>query len=121
MSAEPGEERQSVPRDGIIPRGRVYSLADPHELLKLDEAARLLRVSKKTLRRRIAGGELEVIRDRRLVLVPRVSVMAYVARHTVKSTSEKRTAVRELVVVGGVPPRRPVTKLWDVVGPGAGA
>ena len=69
---------------------RVYPADGRHELLTLDEAAEVLRVSKKTLRRRIDGGEIEVVRDRRLVLVPRASVTDYVARHTVQRTRPRQ-------------------------------
>src|SRR4051794_15027609 len=85
---------QSVPRDGIAPRERVYSAEIPGGLLTLDEAAGVLRVSKKTLRRRIDGGELDVVCDPRLVLVPRASLLAYVARHTVRRPAEKRSSIR---------------------------
>jgi excisionase family DNA binding protein len=97
----------------------VYSAEMAGELLTLDEAARVLRVSKKTLRRRIDGGELDVVRDRRLVLVPRASLVAYVARHTVRRPAEKRPSIRRATVVAA-PPRRSVTKLWDVAA-GAGS
>src|SRR4051812_15037797 len=118
MSAAPGGEGQSVPRDGIVPRGRVYSLADPQELLKLDEAARLLRVSKKTLRRRIAGGELEVVRDRRLVLVPRASVVDYVSRHTVRRMRSNPSHTRQPQPSPAARAPLSAPKLWDLVVPG---
>ena len=87
----------------------MYSAEMPGELLTLDEAAGVLRVSKKTLRRRIDGGELDVVRDRRLVLVPRASLMAYVARHTVRRPAERRSSIRSATIAAASPTRRSVT------------
>jgi excisionase family DNA binding protein len=51
-------------------------------LLKLDEAARVLCCSVRTLRRRIAAGALPVFRDGRLVRVPERALTAYVTART---------------------------------------
>jgi len=48
-------------------------------LLSLAEAAELLGCSMKTLRRRIAAGDLPVVRDGRLVLVHPQDLVRYVA------------------------------------------
>jgi excisionase family DNA binding protein len=97
----------------------VYSSELTGELLTLDEAAGVLRVSKKTLRRRIDGGELDVVRDRRLVLVPRTTLLAYIARHTVRRPVDRRGSSRTATPVSANPSRRSVTKLWDASGVGS--
>jgi excisionase family DNA binding protein len=97
----------------------VYSSELPGELLTLDEAAAVLRVSKKTLRRRIDGGELDVVRDRRLVLVPRATLLAFIARHTVRRPADWPSSMRSKPPGSGNHPRRSVRKLWDAAS-GAG-
>lgn len=48
-------------------------------LLTIGEVASLLRVSKKTVMRRVASGELAAIRDGRIVRIHREAVDAFVA------------------------------------------
>lgn len=48
-------------------------------LLTIDDAAFLLRVSKKTISRRIASGQLAAIHDGRIVRIHREAVDAFVA------------------------------------------
>lgn len=52
-------------------------------LLSLDEAARLLRMSRRTLQRRITVGGLRVYRDGRIVGVSPLELERYIRRHTV--------------------------------------
>src|SRR4051812_45654798 len=59
--------------------------AELEDLLTIDEAATLLRTSKKVLRRRIDDGEFDVVRDGRVVLVPRDSLVAHLRDHLVRS------------------------------------
>ena len=51
-------------------------------LLTLEEAARLLGCSTRTLRRRAAAGALPVFRDGRLVRIPEGALAGYVAART---------------------------------------
>jgi excisionase family DNA binding protein len=87
------------------------------DLLTIDEAAALLRMSKKTFRRRMNQGEFAIVRDRRLVLVLRPSLVDYLRRHTVPSTRE-RAARRVTVELEPAPlptarSRGRVRKLWE--------
>src|SRR4051794_14129930 len=59
--------------------------AELEDLLTLDEAATLLRTSKKVLRGRIDDGEFDVVRDGRVILVPRDSLVAHIRDHLVRS------------------------------------
>jgi excisionase family DNA binding protein len=54
-------------------------LSAPQPLLSLAEASEILRLSPKTLQRRIASGELPVIRDGRLVRVHPADLQRYIA------------------------------------------
>lgn len=60
------------------------SLAPRLQLLTLQEAAAILRISIKTLRRRIAAGQLSVIRDGRMLRITLAELERYIA--------ERRTA-----------------------------
>jgi excisionase family DNA binding protein len=62
-------------------------------LLKLDEAARVLCCSVRTLRRRIAAGALPVFRDGRLVRVPERALIAYVTARTLGPQPQGERAV----------------------------
>jgi excisionase family DNA binding protein len=87
------------------------------ELLTIDEAAAALRMSRTTFRRRLDRGEFTVIRDRRLVLVPRAALEAYVSRHTTHSQhqSSPQRPPRSSPDASGA--SRPVSarrrRLWD--------
>jgi excisionase family DNA binding protein len=62
----------------------VTSLAPRLQLLTLQEAAAILRISIKTLRRRIAAGQLSAIRDGRMLRITLAELERYIA--------ERRTA-----------------------------
>ncbi len=62
-------------------------------LLKLEEAARVLRCSVRTLRRRIAAGALPVFRDGRVVRVPERALTAYVTARTLGTPPQGEPAV----------------------------
>jgi excisionase family DNA binding protein len=62
----------------------VTSLAPRLQLLTLKEAAAILRISIKTLRRRIAAGQLSAIRDGRMLRITLAELERYIA--------ERRTA-----------------------------
>jgi excisionase family DNA binding protein len=88
------------------------------ELLTIDEAAALLRMSKTTFRRRLDRGEFTVVRDRRIVLVPRTALLDYLTRHTRPGRDERggssgtaRTTVRP-----APQPSRRVRHLWETGG-----
>lgn len=51
------------------------------QLLTLSEAARLLRMSVKTVQRRIEGGAICAVRDGRKVAVPMSEIERYLADH----------------------------------------
>jgi len=50
-------------------------------LLTIDEAAKILNVSPKTVRRRIDAGDLPVIRDERVLRITQDDLRRYVSRH----------------------------------------
>ena len=54
----------------------------PEGLLTLDEAAEVLRCSRRTVERRVADGELEIVRNGRRVLVTGGSLERFVAVNT---------------------------------------
>jgi excisionase family DNA binding protein len=91
------------------------------DLLTIDEAAALLRMSKKSFRRRMDQGEFDVLRDRRVILIPRRAVAEYVRRHTFPRSVD--TERQRLGGTRGSPPPifpsqpsatpRRVRKLWD--------
>lgn len=57
-------------------------------LLTYGEAARLLRVCKRTVERMVAAGELPVIYVGRLPRISRVALMDFVERASVKATAK---------------------------------
>jgi len=62
----------------------VTSLAPRLQLLTLKEAAAILRISIKTLRRRIAAGAISAVRDGRMLRIALSEIERYIA--------ERRTA-----------------------------
>jgi excisionase family DNA binding protein len=64
--------------------GAVTTLAPRLRLLTLKEAAEVLRVSIKTLQRRISAGQLSAIRDGRMLRITLSEIERYIA--------ERRTA-----------------------------
>jgi excisionase family DNA binding protein len=54
----------------------------PEPLLTIAEVARVLNQSEKTVRRRIARGELTVFRDGRIIRVRPIDVRTYIAQRT---------------------------------------
>jgi excisionase family DNA binding protein len=86
------------------------------ELLTIAEAAAALRMSKTTFRRRLSRGEFAVVRDRRVVLVPRAALVEYLDRHTAKAREHSRLARVTRPHVDLVVPRPSggrVRRLWD--------
>jgi excisionase family DNA binding protein len=77
------------------------------ELLRLDDAARALGMSRRTLDRRIAAGAIAVFRDGRIVGVPAAEVSRYIATHLVRGAPGRRGAMRAAQVM------RPGERLWD--------
>jgi hypothetical protein len=76
-------------------------------LVSLDDAARMLRMSRRTLDRRIAAGEIAVFRDRRIVAVPAAEIARYVAEHVGRGASARRRPPRR------APALAPGERLWD--------
>jgi excisionase family DNA binding protein len=60
------------------------------ELLTIDEAAESLRVTRRTIERLIARGELERVNVARTVRITRSSLDAYIAEHTTPPRSARR-------------------------------
>ena len=81
-------------------------------LLTLDEAARLLRCSRRTLERRIAAGLLPVFRDGRRVAVPVEEVRRYVAAHMVLRGRPEKPATAGGWWPGWTRPSH-AARLWD--------
>ena len=50
-------------------------------LLTIEETAKALSTSEKTVRRRIAAGKLPVIRDGRIIRIRQKDLQAYIAMH----------------------------------------
>lgn len=63
-------------------------------IVALNEAARLLGMSRRTLDRRIAAGALRVFRDGRIVGVPSDELARYVHEHTISTSSHGARARR---------------------------
>jgi hypothetical protein len=81
--------------------------ADARRLLPLDDAAAMLGMSRRTLDRRIAAGEIAVFRDRRIVAVPATEIARYVAAHVARAGSVARHRSRP------APQMAPGERLWD--------
>jgi excisionase family DNA binding protein len=77
-------------------------------LLTLEEAAERLGCSVKTVRRRVAAGELPTFRSGRLIRVRDEDLRRYVAQRTMRTSS----ATRASAAAGG---RKPAAKLWEPV------
>jgi predicted DNA-binding transcriptional regulator AlpA len=81
--------------------------ADARRLLPLNDAAAMLGMSRRTLDRRIAAGEIAVFRDRRIVAVPSAEIARYVAAHVGRVGSVGRRRPRS------APTMAPGERLWD--------
>lgn len=81
--------------------------ADARRLVPLNDAARMLGMSRRTLDRRIAAGEIAVFRDRRIVAVPATEIARYVAAHVARAGSAARRRPRATPVMA------PGERLWD--------
>ncbi len=81
--------------------------ADAGGLLPLNDAAAMLGMSRRTLDRRIAAGEIAVFRDRRIVAVPATEIARYVAAHVARAASAGRRRSRPAPVLA------PGERLWD--------
>jgi len=77
-------------------------------IIGLNEAARLLGMSRRTLDRRIAAGALRVFRDERIVGVPSDELARYVHEHTVGRSSLGARTRRTRHT-----PLAPGARLWD--------
>lgn len=75
-------------------------------LLRLEEAADVLGVSVRTLRRRVAAGALPVFRDGGVVRVREVDLRRYVAERVTLSTPATRAVPAGRALVAG-------GRLWD--------
>jgi excisionase family DNA binding protein len=62
-------------------------------LLTCDETAELLRCSRRTVERRIAEGELEIVRNGRRVLVTADSLERFLASNTYSAASQSPRTV----------------------------
>ena len=76
-------------------------------LVGLNDAAEMLGMSRRTLERRIAAGEIAVFRDRRIVAIPSAEIARYVAERVARrgSARQGRSAA--------VPFLAPGERLWD--------
>jgi excisionase family DNA binding protein len=81
--------------------------AEPRRLVRLDEAARMLGMSRRTLERRIAAGEIAVFRDRRIVAVPAPEITRYVAERVGRRGATRRGHATS------APFLAPGERLWD--------
>jgi hypothetical protein len=81
--------------------------ADARRLVPLNDAAAMLGMSRRTLDRRIAAGEIAVFRDRRIVAVPAAEIARYVAAHVARAGSAARRRPRPAPVMA------PGERLWD--------
>jgi excisionase family DNA binding protein len=78
-SANLGDERRRLDLVVVPPLNPQF--ADVWRLLTFDEVAEALRCSRRTVERRIATGELEVVRVGRRVLVTLRSLRAFLESH----------------------------------------
>jgi len=74
-------------------------------LFTMDEAAELLRCSKRTIERRVASEELAAVRNGRRVLVPVTAIRAFIARNEYKARTGQPVVQRESGAV--------LRRLWD--------
>lgn len=76
-------------------------------LVGLNDAAEMLGMSRRTLERRIAAGEIAVFRDRRIVAIPSAEITRYVAERVARRGSVRRGRS------AAVPSLAPGERLWD--------
>ncbi len=76
-------------------------------LVGLNDAAEMLGMSRRTLERRIAAGEIAVFRDRRIVAIPSAEITRYVAERVARQGSARRGRS------AAVPFLAPGERLWD--------
>jgi excisionase family DNA binding protein len=69
-------------------------LAGAETLLTYDEAADLLRCSRRSIERKVASGELGSVRNGRRVLVPLAALRAFVASNTYRQGTGGSARVR---------------------------
>lgn len=81
--------------------------AEGRRLVPLNDAAAMLGMSRRTLERRIAAGEIAVFRDRRIVAIPSGEITRYVAERVVRRGSAPRA--RSVAA----PSLAPGERLWD--------
>jgi excisionase family DNA binding protein len=72
-----------------------------HSLLTCDETAELLRCSRRTVERRIAEGELEIVRNGRRVLVTGDSLERFLATNTYSASRGGTVRVLREATIGG--------------------
>ena len=76
-------------------------------LVPMNDAAAMLGMSRRTLERRIAAGEIAVFRDRRIVSIPSAEITRYVAERVACQGSARRArAVASPLLAPG-------ERLWD--------
>jgi predicted DNA-binding transcriptional regulator AlpA len=83
------------------------AIGDHQELLRLDDAAAVLGMSRRTLDRRIAAGAIAVFRDDRIVAVPAAEIARYIATHLVRRTPGRHSPF------GAAQPMSSGERLWD--------
>lgn len=76
-------------------------------LVSLTDAAEILGMSRRTLERRIAAGEIAVFRDRRIVAIPSAEITRYVAERVGRRGSTRRGRS------AAMPSLAPGERLWD--------
>ena len=81
--------------------------AEARRLLPLNDAAAMLGMSRRTLDRRIAAGEIAVFRDRRIVAIPATEITRYDAENVGRAGSAARRRSRPAPVMA------PGERLWD--------
>ncbi len=80
---------------------------DGRTLVGLNDAAALLGMSRRTLERRIAAGEIAVFRDRRIVAIPAAEISRYVAERIARRGASRRGRA------AAAPVLLPGERLWD--------
>ena len=80
---------------------------DARRLVSLNDAAEMLGMSRRTLERRIAAGEIAVFRDRRIVAIPSAEITRYIAERVARRGSARRRRP------AAVPFLAPGERLWD--------
>lgn len=80
---------------------------DARPLVSLNDAAEMLGMSRRTLERRIAAGEIAVFRDRRIVAIPSTEITRYVAERVARRGSARRARSAP------APSLAPGERLWD--------